>query len=61
VARGLIERAQREAGVRRVLARTNADNEPSVGVLLKLGFREIDSAEPGLRRFELLDPRLPRG
>ena len=53
MARGLIERAQREAGVRRVLARTNTDNAASVGVLVKLGFREIDSAEPGLRRFEL--------
>jgi [ribosomal protein S5]-alanine N-acetyltransferase len=53
-ARGLVARAFREAGVRRVIAETLPELAPSIGVLRKCGFELIgEGSEPGVIRFEL--------
>jgi RimJ/RimL family protein N-acetyltransferase len=52
--RGLVARAFRVPGVRRVIAETLPELTPSIGVLRKCGFELIgDGSEPGVIRFEL--------
>ena len=51
---GLLAWAFANSEVTRVIAETLIDNERSIGVLQKLGFRRIgEGSEPGLLRFEL--------
>ncbi len=49
---GLLEHAAAQPGVLRVIARSRGDNRPSHGVLLRNGFREVETGDPELRRFE---------
>ena len=58
MARALVERARRAAGVRRVLAQTTDDNASSRRVLDKLGFVAVGpGADPGSTLYALvLDP-----
>jgi RimJ/RimL family protein N-acetyltransferase len=52
--RGLVARAFRVPGVRRVIAETLPELTPSIGVLRKCGFELIgEGSEPGVIRFEL--------
>ncbi|GAC1655788.1 MAG: hypothetical protein NVS9B12_07070 [Vulcanimicrobiaceae bacterium] len=52
LARALVWRAAESGAVRRVYAHTLPDNEASKSVLQKSGFREIETDEPELLRFE---------
>ena len=50
--RALVDRALRHTKVRKIIARTKPDNASSISVLKKSGFREIDSTEKELLKFE---------
>jgi len=52
--RGLVQRAFARPEIRRVTAQTLPELQPSIGVLLKCGFRHAGvGAEPGVIRFDL--------
>ena len=51
---GLVQRAFGSAGVEIVVAEALPDFEPSIGVLMKLGFQRVgEGSEPGVIRYEL--------
>jgi ribosomal-protein-alanine N-acetyltransferase len=55
--RGLVKRAFARPDIRKITAQTLPELEPSIGVLLKCGFRHAGAgAEPGAIRFDLLRP-----
>ncbi|HEV8201302.1 MAG TPA: GNAT family protein [Candidatus Polarisedimenticolia bacterium] len=55
--RGLVQRAFARPDIQRITAQTLPELEPSIGVLLKCGFRHAGAgAEPGAIRFDLLRP-----
>jgi RimJ/RimL family protein N-acetyltransferase len=55
--RGLVARAFAVPRVRRVIAETLPELQPSIGVLEKCGFRLLgEGSEPGVIRFELTRP-----
>jgi [ribosomal protein S5]-alanine N-acetyltransferase len=51
---GLLTYAWMNDAVKKVLARTRADNFDSIGVLRRNGFQEIACTEPGMLQFECL-------